>query len=80
MALVADVFILAPDVRMSILTMGTPMRPYTLTQTDQSSSNFPSQTGRTIRFPRDAVTHEEPMQRANPDRSATLDQPRLDFD
>ena len=29
MALVADVFIVAPDVRMSILAVGSPMRPYT---------------------------------------------------
>ena len=50
MALVAGVFIVAPDVRMSILAMGSPMRPYTLTQTDQSISKFPLQTGRAIRF------------------------------
>ena len=50
MALVAGVFIVAPDVRMSILAMGSPMRPYTLTQTDQSFSKSPLQTGRAIRF------------------------------
>lgn len=50
MALVAGVFIVAPDVRMSILAMGSPMRPHTLTQTDQNTSKSPLQTGRAIRF------------------------------
>lgn len=50
MALVAGVFIVAPDVRISILAMGSPMRPYTLTQTDQSFSKSYLQAGRAIRF------------------------------
>ena len=50
MALVAGVFIVAPDVRISILAMGSPMRPYTLTQTDQSFSKSYLQVGRAIRF------------------------------
>ncbi len=50
MTLAADGFILAPDVRMSILAMGSPKRPYTLTQTDQGTSKSHLQTGRAIRF------------------------------
>ena len=50
MALVAGVFIVAPNVRMSILAMGSPMRPHTLTQTDQNTSKSTLQTGRAIRF------------------------------
>lgn len=49
MALVAGVFIVAPDVRMSILAMGSPMRPHTLTQTDQKTVKSYLQTGRAIR-------------------------------
>jgi hypothetical protein len=46
MALVAGLFIVAPDVRMSILAMGgSPMRPYTLTQTDQSTLKIPLANG-----------------------------------
>lgn len=50
MAPVAEVFIAAPDVRISILAMGSPMRPYTLTQTDQRLSKSYLQAGRAIRF------------------------------
>ena len=50
MALVAGDFIVALDVRMSILAMGSPMRPYTLTQTDQSFAKSYLQAGRAIRF------------------------------
>ena len=50
MALAAGVFIVASDVRMSILAMGSPMRPYTLTQTDQNTLKSCLQTGRAIRF------------------------------
>ena len=57
MALVAGVFIVAPDVRISILAMGSPMRPYTLTQTDQSFSKSYLQAGRAIRFLRACAAH-----------------------
>ena len=57
MALVAGVFIVAPDVRISILAMGSPMRPYTLTQTDQSFSKSYLQVGRAIRFLRACAAH-----------------------
>ncbi len=50
MALAADVFIAAPDARISILATGLLVRPYTLTQTDQITSKSCLQTGRAIRF------------------------------
>lgn len=50
MALVAGVFIVAPDVRMSILAVGSPTRPHTLTQTDQNTLKSCLQTGRAIRL------------------------------
>lgn len=50
MALGAGLFIAAPNARMSILAVGSPMRPYTLTQTDQINSKSTLQTGRAIRF------------------------------
>jgi hypothetical protein len=37
MVLDTDLIIAAPGARMSILAMGLPMRPYTLTQTDQNT-------------------------------------------
>ena len=37
MVLDTDLIIAAPGVRMSILAMGLPMRPYTLTQTVQNT-------------------------------------------
>ncbi len=37
MALAADVFIAAPDARISILAVSKLTRPYTLTQTDQNN-------------------------------------------
>lgn len=50
MALVAGVFIVAPDVRMSILAVSKLTRPHTLTQTDQNTVKSCLQTGRAIRF------------------------------
>ena len=79
MALVADVFIVAPDVRMSILAVGSPMRPYTLTQTDQNTSRSPLQTGRAIRFPCHAVSREEAMKDRHRDVQAKLDRARAQF-
>lgn len=49
MVLDTDLIIAAPGVRMSILAMGLPMRPYTLTQTDQNTVKSYLQTGRAIR-------------------------------
>ena len=74
MALVAGVFIVAPDVRMSILAIGSPMRPYTLTQTESEQFKIPlaNGAGHTF-FARDSVTDEEAMHRADPDWSAPLD-------
>ena len=40
MALVAGVFIVAPNARMSILAVSMLTRPYTLTQTDQNISKI----------------------------------------
>lgn len=49
LALDAVAIFAAPDARMSILAMGSPMRPYTLAQTDQNTVKSYLQTGRAIR-------------------------------
>ena len=80
MALAAGVFIVTPDERMPILVMGSPMRPHTLTQTDQSNSKSPLQTGRAIRsFARHAPTHEETMRSGDGDDQTDLGQARAQF-
>jgi hypothetical protein len=49
LALDAVAVIGASSARMSILAMGLPMRPHTLTQTDQNTVESHLQTGRAIR-------------------------------
>ena len=68
MALVAEVFIGALNVRMSILAMSLLMRPYTLTQTDQYTVKSSCKRGGPYVFVREAAPAQPIVQRtpANP--------------
>src|SRR5690606_19938590 len=72
MAPVAEVFIGALNVRMSILAMSLLMRPYTLTQTDQNTARSSCNGAGHTFFERDAAPVEEQPDRRGRGPNAVL--------